>query len=136
MTVSDYFCVLQAVLNASGEVARPLSAETVLEIVRVVDQNNGWPSDARLDLLELIGNELDVLALVEEGNTTVAPDVPCLVFYKTEGDDSHCVFSYPPFPDAAEMHYLMILKPREEELCLTDGGESGSTSGDLMGPGS
>lgn len=109
--MNNSFCVLQAVLDASAALGRRLSVPTVRRLVHMIEYHDGWPTKRRVELLELLTDELDVLLLVEEGATVVSPDVPCLVFYKTLEGENHCIFCYAPFPRARELHYLMALRP-------------------------
>ena len=115
--MNSSFCVLQAILDASAALGRPLSVPTVRRLVHMIEYHDGWPTRNRLELLDLVRDELDALLLVENGTTTVSPAVPCLVFYQTPIGDNHCVFTQPPFPDAKQLHYLIVLRPE------TKGGE-------------
>lgn len=114
--MSDYFCVLQAMLDASSDLNRPLSAQTVQRLVHIIERHHGWPSDRHIELLDLVRDELDVLLLVEKGAVTVSPESPCVVFYATSKGDNHSRFCYPPFPEAKQMHSLLLLRPREKGI--------------------
>lgn len=102
-------------LDASSDLCRALSARVVQRLVHIIETHHGWPSDRHLELMDLVRDELDVLLLVERGTVTVSSESPCIVFYATPGGDCHCRFCYPPFPEAQEMHSLLLLRPKEKE---------------------
>ena len=106
------FCVLQAVLDASADLQRPLTAEAIQRVVHLTERHHGWPSWHRLRLMELVGEDLRALVLIDSGKIVVSPGTPCLLFYKEPSGSAHCVYTYPPFPEAKKVHYVMVLMPK------------------------
>jgi len=107
--------VLTAVLEASAELGRPLSATTVARLVNIIQRHGGWKLARTRELFYLLTKELGVLALIQNrGDAEIVGGTPVIVVYKTKEGDAHAEFGHVPLGDDAMRHVyaLFILRAK------------------------
>lgn len=115
--MSKGLCVLQAALDASADLGRPLNAHAVQRLVHLTERHGGWPGGRMDDLTSLL-RELEPIMYVQHGTVWLWEGMPAIAFTRfADGGDGHAEFTYPPLPigEDKEGSGLLVFMPKGGE---------------------
>jgi len=91
------YCLIQALLDASAYLRRPLNAERLHELYKLVEEFGAYPSTKLNELIDIL-EDLEPLIVLTSTKGYISPNLPCIVLYKEDGDKAHAEF-FPNYKD-------------------------------------